>query len=139
MTALGLTTRAVALFLGVIAILWFGYIWVADYGDGAASGTYQAIADGQRTTLVLRPDHTFQQTQVGSRITVQGEGTWRRLGEGGLVFSGTILPLPNQRLMPNGDAYATLNKTAGIWPPFISLDSTTTAPIYRKSLFGRSH
>jgi len=122
-----------------IAVFWFGYIWIADYGDGVASGTYEALADGQETTLVLRPDHTFHQTRVSSGVPVHGDGTWRRIGEGGLVFSGAVLALPHQRLMPNGDAYATLNKTAGIWPPFISLDSTTTAPIYRKSLFGHSH
>lgn len=139
MKALVAIAKAAFLFLGVITIFWFGYIWVADYGDGVASGTYEALADGQRTTLVLRPDHTFHQTRVNSGVTVQGDGTWRRIGEGGLVFSGAILALPHQRLMPNGDAYASLNKTAGIWPVFISLDSTTTAPIYRKSLFARSH
>lgn len=139
MKALVLVTKAAALILVVIAIFWFGYIWIADYGDGVASGTYEALANGQRTTLVLRPDHTFHQTRVSNDVQVQGDGTWRRIGEGGLVFSGAILALPHQRVMPNGGAYATLNKTAGIWPPFISLDSTTTAPIYRKSLFGRSH
>jgi hypothetical protein len=36
---------------------------------------------------------------------------------GGIVFSGAILALPHQRVMPNGDAYATLNKTAGILAP----------------------
>jgi hypothetical protein len=138
MKALALITKAAALFVGVIAIFWFGYIWVADYGDGVASGTYEARSDGQRTTLVLRPDHTFHQTRVNSGVPQQADGTWRRIGEGGLVFSGPILALPHQRLMPNGDAYATLYKTAGIWPPFISLDSTTTAPIYRKRLFGGS-
>ena len=136
MKALVLITKSAALFLGVIVILWFGYIWVADYGDGVASGKYEALADGQRTTLVLRPDHTFYQTRVSSGLSVKGHGTWSRIGEGGLVFSGDMLTLPRQRLMSDGDAYATLYKTAGIWPPFISLDSTTTAPIYRKSLFG---
>ena len=139
MKALVLTAKAVALLLGLFVIFWFGYIWIADYGDGVASGTYEALADGQRTTLVLRPDHTFHQTRVSSGATLQGDGTWRRIGEGGLVLSGSVLALPGQRLMPNGDAYATLNKTAGIWPPFISLDSTTTAPIYKKSLFGHLH
>lgn len=139
MKALAITAKVAALFLGVIAILWFGYMWLADYGDGVASGTYEALADGQRTTLVLKPDHTFHQTKASSDGPEQGDGTWRRIGEGGLVFSGTILALPHQRVMSNGEAYGTLNKTAGIWPPFISLDSTTTAPIYRKSLFARSH
>ena len=139
MKPLILAFKAAALLLGALAVFWFGYIWIADYGDRVASGTYEALADGQKTTLVLRPDHTFHQTRVNSGVLVQGDGTWRRIGEGGLVFSGAVLALPHQRLMPNGDAYATLYKTAGIWPPFISLDSTTAAPIYRKSLFGHSH
>ena len=116
MKALVLTAKAIALLLGAFAIFWFGYIWIADYGDGVASGTYEALAEGQRTTLVLRPDHTFHQTRVSSGATLQGDGTWRRIGEGGIVLSGSVLALPGQRLMPNGDAYATLNKTAGIWP-----------------------
>ena len=95
-----------------------------------------AFADGQRTTLVLKPDHTFHQMRVSNGVSTQGDGTWRRIGEGGIVFSGAILALPHERVMPNGDAYATLNKTAGIWPQFISLDSATTAPIYRKSCSG---
>ena len=138
MKGIDLTTKAAALLFGTFAIFWFGYVWLADYGDGVASGTYEALAEGQRATLVLRPDHTFHQTRVRNGATVQGDGTWRKIGEGGLVLSGSVLALPGQRLMPNGDAYATLNKTAGIWPPFISLDSTTTAPIYKKRLFGLS-
>jgi hypothetical protein len=63
MKALVLTAKAVALLLGLFVIFWFGYIWIADYGDGVASGTYEALADGQRTTLVLRPDHTFHRRE----------------------------------------------------------------------------
>ena len=121
MKALGLTTKAAALFLGVIVIFWFGYIWVADYEDGVASGKYEALADGQRTTLVIRPDHTFYQTRLSRGLSVEGQGTWRRIGEGGLVFSGKMLTLPHQRQTPDGDAYATLNKTAGrLAPVYIS-------------------
>jgi hypothetical protein len=126
MKALVLTIKAAALLLGAFAVFWFGYIWIADYGDAVASGTYQALADGQETTLVLRPDHTFHQTRVSSGVPVHGDGTWRRIGEGGLVFSGAVLVLPHQRLMPNGDAYATLNKLRAFGPR--SLLSTPQRP-----------
>ena len=99
--------RAVALglfLLSALVVLWFGYGWIADYGDGVASGTYVASFEGRFSTLVLRPDHTFHQI-IGSKGTsARADGTWRGIGEGELVFSGLILPLPNQRLMPNGDA-----------------------------------
>ena len=108
--------KAATLIVGVCLVLWFGYAWVADYGDGVASGTYKAVSDGTETTLVLEPDHSFHQTRVGAKGPVSGAGTWRRFGESGLVFSGSMLQLPHQRVMPNGDAYATLYKTAGIWP-----------------------
>lgn len=137
MKALLITAKAVAGFLVVVVIFWFGYSWIADYGDGVASGTYEALVEGQRTTLLVRPDHTFHQTRVSGGVSAEADGTWRRIGEGGLVFSG-MLALPRQRLMPNGDAYAELYKTCGIWPPFISLDSTETSPILRKRLFGQS-
>jgi hypothetical protein len=129
--------KAGAWFLAIVSMLWFGYMWVADYGDGVTAGTYEALVDGQRSTLLLRRDHTFHQTRLGGGVSAETDGTWRRIGEGGLVFSGGMLPLPRQLLMPNGDAYATLYKSYGIWP-FMSLDSSTTSPIFRKSLFGHS-
>lgn len=133
MRALALSVKTSAVMLVVVVVFWFGYAWLADYGDGVASGTYKALLNGHEVTLVLKSDHTFRQREVGANGPVEGWGTWRRIGEGGLIFSGSMLQLPHQRFMPNGEAYATLYKTAGVWPPFISVDSTSTAPIYRKS------
>jgi hypothetical protein len=138
MKALVTVAKATAGFLVVVAIFWFGYIWIADYGDAVASGTYEAVVDGQKSILLLRPNHTFHQIRVVGGVSAEANGTWSRIGEGGLVFSGGMLVIPRQRLMPNGDGYATLYKTGGIWPPFISLDSTETSPILRKSLFGQA-
>jgi hypothetical protein len=50
--------------IGVFVVFWFGYAWIADYGDGVASGTYAAVVEGQTSTLLLRPDHTFHQIRV---------------------------------------------------------------------------
>ena len=65
----------------------------------------------------------------------ESDGTWRRFGEAHVAFSGGMMALPQQRIMPDGDAYASFYKSRGIWP-YISLDSITTAAIYRKSILG---
>jgi hypothetical protein len=97
MKALVIVAKAVAGFLVVLVIFWFGYAWIADYGDGVASGTYEAVIDGQKSILLLRPDHTFHQTRVIGGVSAEANGTWRRIGEGGLVFSGGMLVIPRQR------------------------------------------
>ena len=124
--------------LGAFAVFWFGYIWIADYGDGVASGTYEALVDGQKFTLLRSPDHTFRQTRVSGGVSVQAKGTWRRVGEGGLVFSETFLAMPHQDTMSDGTTYGALYKTLGIWPPYISLASSTRSPIFKKRLFAWS-
>jgi hypothetical protein len=120
--------------LGVFVVLWFGYSWVADYGDGVASGTYVAAVDGETSTLILRSNHTFHQTRVSSGIPAQADGTWRMIGEAGLVFSSSFLAMPHQAISADGSAYGELYKTLGVWPPYISLSSSTKSPLFRRKL-----
>jgi hypothetical protein len=125
--------KAAVLILALFVLLWFGYGYVADYEDSVASGSYVSRTGGVTSTMILRIDHSFHQERTTGEEKEQADGTWRRIGEGGLVFSKGFLELPGQRVMSDGTAYATLYKTLGLWP-FISMDSTTTSPIFRKKL-----
>ena len=124
--------------LFVFVVLWFGYSWIADYGDRVASGTYAAVVDGQTSTLLLRPDHTFHQVRIANGMSAQADGTWRRFGEGGLVFSKSFLAMPHEQISADGSAYGALYKTLGVWPPFISFTSSTKSPIFKRRLLGLS-
>ncbi len=130
--------KKITLFLFVVVILAVGAFYVTDYGDGVLTGTYASDANGQRVSLLIRQDDTFHQIRVINGVRDEFDGTWRRVGEAYVAFSGGMMALPQQRIMPKGIAYASLNKTWGIWP-YISLDSITTAPIYRKRFLGFAH
>ena len=130
------SARVAVWLLGIFIVFWFGYSWVADYGDGVASGTYAAVVERQTSTLLLRPDHTFHQTRVSDGMLAQADGTWRRIGEGGLVFSKSFLVMPHQEISADGSAYAQLYKTLGVWPPYISLASSTKSPIFKRKALG---
>ena len=41
----------------VCFVLWYSV--ASDYGDGVASGTYYLAHNGEASTLVLKPDHSF--------------------------------------------------------------------------------
>ena len=97
-------------------VLW--YMIAADYGDGVASGTYHFAQDGQTATLVLKPDHRFQEELREHGETKQATGTWRRIGEGGIAFSKEFLLVTGQETGADGTAYADIHKDLGI---FVSL------------------
>ncbi len=88
MTAIAKVTGAVVLLLAVF-LLW--YTVASDYGDAVTSGTYHLSQNGETSTLVLKPDHTFRQELSLSGELRRAEGSWRRIGEGGVVFSKEFL------------------------------------------------
>lgn len=109
--------------------------FVTDYGDEVLTGNYVCRTEGQTYLLRINKDHTFRQAKIGTGVSVRSEGTWRRFCEAHVAFSKGMLALARQRTKPNGDSYGELDKTLGIWP-YIAVDSTTSAPIYRKTIFG---
>lgn len=104
----------------VLILLFFAIWWVvsSDYSDSALSGTYRLSQGGQESTLILRPNHSFQQELSQAGKTERAEGTWRRIGEGGLAFSKEFLVLSGQEPGPDGTAYGEVHKKFGF---FISL------------------
>jgi hypothetical protein len=112
--ALKLIVRATAsvLLLAGIGICWF--VVASDYSDAAASGTYRLGYKGMRSTLVLRPDHSFGQEVSDSSGIQRAEGTWRRVGEGGVAFSRDFLTLPGEQRGEDGTAYSDMQRQFGI-------------------------
>jgi hypothetical protein len=98
--------------LAGIGICWF--VIASDYSDTAASGTYGLVHDGVRSTLVLRPDHSFRQEVSDSGGIRRAEGTWGRVGEGGVVFSRDFLTFPGEQRGEDGTAYSDMQRTFGI-------------------------
>jgi hypothetical protein len=100
------------LLLAGICVCWF--LVASDYSDAAASGTYQLAHNGVSSTLVLQADHTFTQEVSDSAGVRHAEGTWRRVGEGGVAFSRDFLTLPGQQRGEDGTAYADMQRQFGI-------------------------
>jgi hypothetical protein len=73
-----------AVLLGLV--FWVWYCWAADYGYAAVSGTYVFGGDGQQSTLVLLENRVFEQELRLSGTVERVHGTWRRVGEGGVVL-----------------------------------------------------
>jgi hypothetical protein len=98
-------------------ILFFGFvIWysvAADYSDNVTSGTYHLAQNGETSTLVLMPDHSFQQELSREGNTKYAKGTWRRVGEGGIDFSNEFLVVSGQEPGPDGTDFGDIQKDFG--------------------------
>jgi hypothetical protein len=86
-----------------------------NYGDSVAVGKYRFKNDGETSTLVLNPDHTFQQAVRFGDIEQHSEGTWRRVGEGGISFSKEFLVVSGDEPEPDGTTFSDMHKTLGLF------------------------
>jgi len=91
-----------AAILVAIALLSFGLFWIwfsiaSDYDPPRLAGTYTFHNANVSTVLKLKADETFTQALTTNGQTKSAQGTWHRIGEGGVVFSGDFLRLPGQR------------------------------------------
>jgi hypothetical protein len=112
----------------VVTLCWlcFGlwYSVASDYSDGVVSGTYHLARNGETSTLILKPDHSFQQVLSRSGNVQHADGTWRHVSSfGGLAFSKEFLVVTGQELGANGLAYGDLNKLFGLFPGSIVLST----------------
>jgi hypothetical protein len=93
-----------------IVLFWVWYSVAADYGYSAVSGTYTLQRSGEASTLVLRPDHSYRQEVVRAGRVEHAQGSWRRIGEGGVVFSNEFLKVTGQEIRADGQAYGYVKK-----------------------------
>jgi hypothetical protein len=97
-------------------------------------GTYAGDEEGVRSILVLRQDHTFEQT-IGRLATVKhAEGKWTTSEGGDVIFSREFLKTSGEALREN--------ETASAWDPKgsylqiqIAMASPSGAPTFRKKQF----
>jgi hypothetical protein len=106
----------VFLILVLCFVLWF--IVASDYSDSAAVGKYHFAQNGETSNLVLKPDHSFQQEVSRLGQTEHAEGTWRRVGEGGISFSKEFLVVSGDEPEPDGTTFSDMHKSLGL---FVSL------------------
>jgi hypothetical protein len=95
--ALNRSARAAGttLILMVLFCIWFNI--ASDYDPPRLAGTYTFQNSNVSSVLRLKADETFTQTLTADGQTKQAQGSWHRIGEGGVVFSGDFLRLPGQR------------------------------------------
>ena len=73
---------------GAIALFFLVWNIVVDYGDSVISGTYHLAQNSETSTLVLKPDHSFQQELTKLGKVERATGTWRHIGAGAGTWSG---------------------------------------------------
>jgi hypothetical protein len=86
-----------------------------NYGDDVAVGTYHFSQAGVTCELVLKPDHTFVQELESAGSAASAQGTWHRVGEGGISFSNAFLAVPGLMVEPDGTTFADMYKVLGLF------------------------
>jgi len=123
---------AVILLLTVVLCL-FWYWEGENFSDGAVCGTYTLRQNGEVVTLVLTPDHRFQQELDGPGAVRRAEGSWRVSGEGHIAFSSEFLKVSGEEMSPAGQAYGQIENWFGIVS--ITLAPNPDGPRFHKKLF----
>ena len=119
----------------ILAFLWCWYMVAADYSYRAVSGTYIFHGDGESSTLVLRQDQSFQQDLNRDGRIEHVRGTWRRIGEGGVVFSREFLKVKGQEVRSDGQADGEIEKRFAGFIPSIRFEPQFSGPTFNRRLF----
>ena len=120
----------------LLALLcWLWYCWAADYGYSAVSGTYNFSGDGEQSTLVLRENRVFRQELNHSGTVDRAQVTWRRVGEGGVVFSKEFLRVADQTVRQDGQADGEVKKTHGGLFVSIVFTGNKGGPVFHRKIF----
>jgi len=121
----------------VLFLALFGcwYVVASDYGYHAVSGTYTFQSDGESSTLTLRQDQTFQQDLNRGGTVQHSQGNWRRIGEGGVVFSSDFLKVKGQEVRSDGQADGTIEKRFAGFFPSIRFTPQFSGPQFNRKFF----
>ena len=110
--------QAVRICGGVLLPLVCTFFWLVaamNYGDDVAVGQYRFHIGSEESTLVLLPDHTFEQTLRSGNTDRTAHGIWRRVGEGGISFSKDFLAVTGAEPEPDGTIFSDMHKTLGLF------------------------
>jgi hypothetical protein len=124
--------------VGVVLLLTLtlGLFWYwegENFSDRAVSGTYTFRLNGEGSTLVLRPDHSFQQELDSAGTVRRAVGSWHVFGEGGIAFSEEFLKVPGKEMGASGRPYGQIENWFGIVS--ITLAPNPNGPRFHKKLF----
>ncbi len=117
-----------------IVLLDFWYVLATAYDYGDLAGTYVLNQNGDKCTLRLRSDRTFKEELTRSGKVQTAEGTWRRIGEGGVAFSKEFLNLASEERNASGESYGWFSKELGLFTT-LALAPQAGGPTLRKKLF----
>ncbi len=117
------------------AVFWCWYMVAADYSYRAVSGTYLYQGAGESSTLVLRQDQSFQQDLNSDGKMEHAQGTWRRVGEGGVVLSKEFLKVKGQEVRSDGQADGAIEKRFAGFFPSIRFEPQFNGPKFNRRLF----
>lgn len=98
-----------------VALLCFWGIAAFNYGDEVAVGTYHFAHTNVTCELILKPDHSFVEGLKSGAYSDRAEGSWRRVGEGGISFSNSFLAVPGEVIEPDGTTFADMHKVLGLF------------------------
>ena len=104
-------------------VLW--YVVASDYGDGVISGTYELSLNGEKSSLELKPDRTFQQELNTFSKSSAPDWNWRRISAKPMIFSKEFLAISGQELGPHREAYGYIHKELEFWFPLPSRSITS--------------
>jgi hypothetical protein len=124
--------RLVGGFAVLALLFWVWYVIAADYGYKAVSGKYTFAGNGEMSTLILAPDLSFRQELSRSGTVEHAQGSWRRIGEGGIVFSREFLRLAGQTARPDGQVDGQVVKRYLELVPSIVFEPEPSGPVFYK-------
>ncbi|MFZ1086233.1 MAG: hypothetical protein WAN35_14810 [Terracidiphilus sp.] len=116
------------------AVFWAWYMVAADYSYSAVSGTYVCRMNREKTILVLKEDHSFQEDISRQGKLLHAEGIWHRSGEGGIDFSKEFIKVSGEEVHANGTAWGYIYKSFGLLFS-ITLAPDPGGPRFHKKLF----
>jgi hypothetical protein len=120
----------------VLLVFCIWYSFTADYGYSAVSGTYAYQSNEESSVLMLRKDRVFLQERTSHGKTERAQGTWRRIGEGGIVLSAEFLPVGQINAETDGSVYGDVQKSfLELIPSIVLGTDTSNRPIFHRMLF----
>jgi hypothetical protein len=121
------------IFVLITAIFTFWFWEAGNFSGRAVSGTYVIQLHGEKETLILRADHSFQQELDSGGTGKRAEGGWSVSGEGHIEFSPGFLSLAGEEVSPSGAAYGVIVNRFGFVS--IALNPDGDGPRFHKKLF----
>jgi hypothetical protein len=114
-------------------VLWYGKVDPSP--TNTVSGTYTGDESGVSASLVLRPDHTFEQAINTLGVTKQAKGGWSISQNGDVIFSKDFLKSSGEALRNDETASVDGQLKGPNLQILIATTSKSGVPTFRKKQF----